>query len=175
MGRHIIFLLSIFFIFFFIQSIHAFPQALYELEDDEKQIIIWSDEQVCFPVAVMDKAISEILSYIEKNYKQVKIIIHCVSRDYQERSLTKIAKHEHEADYAFQSLLLDTLASKYENIHDNVTLVRAFSDDQVIALIVSTCMQFQGSDIDIFVASSIVKELVEQFCKNGFVSKLIVT
>lgn len=148
---------------------------MYELEDDEKQIIIWSDEQVCFPVTIMNKAISEISSYIEKNYSKIKIIIHCVSQDYQERSLTKIAKHEHEADYAFPSLLLDTLASKHEHIHDNVLLVHASSDDEVIALMVDACMQFQGSDIDIFVASFIVKELVEQLCKNRFVSKLIAT
>ena len=174
MGR-IIFLLGMCVFSFTPVCTYSFPQALYSLKNDKKEIIVWSDEQICVPVFLVDQAISAISNYIEKFCSQVKIIIHCVSQGHKERSIAKVAKHEHEADYAFQSLLLDTLASKYQHIHDNVLLVNASSDDQVIALIVNACQQFQGNDIDIFVASSVVKELVEQFCKNGFVSKLIAT
>lgn len=172
MGR-IIFLLGMCVFSFTPVCTYSFPQALYSLKNDKKEIIVWSDEQICVPVFLVDQAISAISNYIEKFCSQAKIIIHCVSQGHKERSIAKVAKHEHEADYAIKSLLLDTLASKYEHFQDDIFLVCAPSDDQVIALIVSACQQFQGDDIDIFVASTMVKELIEKFCESGYVSELL--
>lgn len=166
-----IFLPSI--IFFLVLPIfaQAYPDALYLLEREDEVIIIWSDQQVSVPLVRADSAIGDILGFLSEIPCDAKIIVQNVSSDYERKSREKIGKHEHEADYAYESLLLDTIAARLKDLPQKTFLVQG-SSANVINEIVSLCLSSDAQHTVIFVDTAIAAKIVEHLQALGFAQKL---
>ncbi|MBS1988571.1 hypothetical protein JST56_06315 [Candidatus Dependentiae bacterium] len=163
-------LLSFVFLFVFPWCVQAYPSALYLLECNDQTIVIWSDDQVCIPVANVDKSIKDILDFFLEKPEQYKVIVRKISPDYDRKSREKIGKHEHEADYAFESLVLDTLVSRLKDL-PKILIVEGSQDD-VVNQTTAACLSSPEECIAIFVDTPVAAKVAEQLVQNGFTQEL---